>query len=204
MAEGAWGAAVSDMLEHVADGCVPEETGPQLAAKACEMGEYMVRKVESSQDLDGSIACTKGCGWCCHAQVPVSKSESEFLVAWVAKNFSSAEFDETRRRIARNLRLTKGCSLDERVAVWDQTPCIFLQENECRVYPARPLVCRAWHSVDRDQCRKAFLTRESSAEIDNTPYRNYIFGVVRDELVRVRPWPEGGVLPLPEAMARLF
>jgi Fe-S-cluster containining protein len=168
------------------------------------MGEYMVAKVESSQGLSGAAACQKGCGWCCHAQVPVSKPESEFLMAWMAAHFTAADFVTTRTRIAHNLAFTRGSSLNERVAVWDQTPCIFLDESVCRVYPARPLVCRAWHAIDRDQCQKAFMVRESGAEIDNTPYRNYVLGVVRDELARVRPWSAGGVLPLPEAMDFLF
>ncbi|SCY13428.1 YkgJ family cysteine cluster protein [Desulfoluna spongiiphila] len=204
MAEDAWDAAVSDMLARVAGACSPEETGARLAARACEMGEYMVKKVETSQGMEGTSDCEKGCGWCCHAQVPVSKPEAEWLRGWINENFSRAHRDDTLARIARNRDLTEGRSLEERVAVWDQTPCIFLHESVCRVYPVRPLVCRAWHALNREQCRRAFLARETGAEIDNTPFRNYILGVVRDELARIMPWPGGGVLPLPEAMACLI
>ncbi|WP_366945121.1 YkgJ family cysteine cluster protein [Desulfoluna sp.] len=204
MAESAWDDLVRVTLARVLEWCPPEEIGCQLALTACDMGEYMVRKVESSQGLEGLAACQKGCGWCCHAQVPVSKPESEFLIAWMEENLPAGDFAEIRIRMDHNLALTCGSSLDERVAVWDQTPCIFLHENVCRVYPARPLVCRAWHAIDREQCRTAFVARESGAEIDNTPYRNYVLGVVRDELVKIRPWPAGGVLSLPEAMNLLF
>jgi len=204
MAEGAWDAAVREVLARVDGKCSPEEAGPCLAARACEMGEYMVKKAEASQGLEGASDCRKGCGWCCHAQVPVSKPEAEWLWAWINANFTGVERDDTLDRIARNRDLTEGASLEERLAVWDQTPCIFLQESVCRVYPVRPLVCRAWHAVDRAQCQRAFKAREANAEIDNTPFRNYILGVVRDELARIMPWPEAGVLPLPEAMACLI
>lgn len=203
MAEGAWDAAVREVLVRVAEECPQEEAGPRLAAVGCEMGEYMVAKVEADQGLEGASDCRKGCGWCCHAQVPVSRPEAEWLRDWMDTHFQAAERDDTLERIARNLDLTKGRSLDERVAVWDQTPCIFLHENVCRVYPVRPLVCRAWHAVDKEQCRRAFLAREANAEVDNTPFRNFILGVVRDELARLMPWPGNGVLPLPEAMALL-
>ncbi|GEM_PF-3379163 len=204
MAEDAWVDAVRDVLFHVADECPSEETGCRLAVAACEMGEYMVRKVELNQGLEGAAACEKGCSLCCHAQVPVSQPEAELLEAWIAENLSKADREDILIRVAGNLELTHGCSLEERVSVWDQTPCVFLHESVCRVYPARPLVCRAWHSIDRGQCQKAFDDRDSDADIDNTPYRNYVLGVVRDELLRLRPWPQGDALPLPEAMTLCF
>jgi Fe-S-cluster containining protein len=204
MAEDAWKNAVSDVLLRVSDGCSLEETGCRLAAAACEMGEYMVQKVELAQGLEGASACTKGCSLCCHAQVPVSKPEGEFLAVWMTKNFTTSDCADIRSKVAHNLKLTHGCSLEERLTVWDQTPCVFLCESVCRVYPARPLVCRAWHSIDQDQCLQAFKARTTDSEIDNTPYRNYVLGVVRDELTRLMPWPKGGVLSLPEAMTLCF
>ncbi len=204
MTDATWEDAVHDILFRVGDGHPLEETGYQLAAAACELGEFMVQKVERSQCIEGTLACEKGCSLCCHAQVPISKPEGDSLMTWISENLTIGECDAIGARVDHNLELTHGCSLDERVSVWDQTPCIFLQDCKCQVYLVRPLVCRAWHSTDKEQCRKAFSSRVSGAEIDNTPYRNYVLGVVRDELARLRPWPKGGVLPLPEAMALLI
>lgn len=200
MAEDAWVDAVSGVLLHVADGGPSEDAGCRLAAAAFELGDFMVLKVELSQGVDGLSACEKGCSLCCHAQVPVSRPEAEFLSAWMILNLSDADQAEIRMRVAHNVGLTAGSSLEERLSVWDQTPCIFLHKDVCRVYPARPLVCRAWHAMDRNQCLRAYAVRDSGMEIENTPYRNYVLGVVRDELARSLPWPGGGVLPLPEAM----
>ena len=82
-----------------------------------------------------NLRCPKGCGKCCDkADIEVTRSEAEFIASYILQEIPELE-GELPRRIA-----------DKRADL-DSKACIFYDpgsDEHCRIYPARPLVCRAF------------------------------------------------------------
>jgi Fe-S-cluster containining protein len=145
-------------------------------------GEKLTRSIEDEKGITDKIACKKGCSHCCYAQVSLTPPEAFFIVQFIRENYSLRKKDQLVKRVSKNIRLTKDKSLDERVEVWHQTPCIFLEDGICSIHEVRPFICRAWHSLSAEQCLNALNSGDKEAEIDTTPYRNTIYGAIRQGL----------------------
>jgi Fe-S-cluster containining protein len=151
----------------------------ELAEKILRFGDHIVQSFESKETMYNQIACKPGCHFCCFAQVSVTPPETLLIGNYVEKSYTDRDKQDLMKRIDKNLELTHGKSLEQRVKVWYDTPCIFLKNKKCTVYEVRPFICRAWHSLSLDQCKKAFNDKNHSAEIDGYSHRNYILGTVR-------------------------
>ena len=165
-------------------------------------GETITAKLESTEP-DARIACSRGCSYCCHMQVKVTPPEMFLILAHLTAEFNPAQMDILTEKIANNRRLTEGKDLEERVDMRHHTPCIFLHNHRCTIYPARPLICRAWHSLDNSACESAYLLEDANAEIDTLPYRNYVYSMIREAVEAVCAEHEWhyGVFELPLAMS---
>lgn len=112
-------------------------------------------------------ACRRGCAFCCHQLVPLTVLEAQRIGDYLS-------------RLPRQERRQIGSSLDKhlnRFTAWvknrpqgdvgdravnldylrQRIPCPFLgSENECRVYPVRPLLCRGHHALETSaRCQTA-------------------------------------------------
>ncbi len=162
-----------------------DETALQIMDNLYSFGESIVERTETKGNLTKNIKCSKGCSYCCYAQVSVTPPEAIFIGNYLNENYSLSQTDQLLKHIRHNISLTDGKSLEERVLVWEQTPCIFLFDGVCSIHPVRPFICRAWHSLSVTQCKDAFDSRKEDAEIDSYPYRNYILGTIRDGMSEV-------------------
>jgi Fe-S-cluster containining protein len=95
-------------------------------------------------------ACRAGCAWCCHVQVAVSAPEAIRVAEHIRRAFSPELAADLTRRVAELDAATRGLDPDARVAT--RLPCALLVDDRCAVYPVRPLLCRAWHSLDARAC----------------------------------------------------
>ncbi len=91
--------------------------------------------------------CKKGCSFCCHLFVLVSKNEAA-LLAHTAKDLGI--------KIDMDL-LKKQANFDKpqrwRLLSYKQRACVFLKNGECSVYHNRPASCRTYHvSTPASQC----------------------------------------------------
>ncbi|GAB6097846.1 hypothetical protein JCM14469_41000 [Desulfatiferula olefinivorans] len=145
-------------------------------------GERLTRSIEDEKGITDKIACKKGCSHCCYAQVSLTPPEAFLIIQFIREHYSLRKKDQLAKRVSRNIRMTKDKSLDERIEVWHQTPCIFLEEGICAIHDVRPFICRAWHSLSAEQCLSALRSGDKDAEIDSTPYRNIIYGAIRQGL----------------------
>jgi Fe-S-cluster containining protein len=161
------------------------ETVQLLARNLYRFGDKLVDTVERQQNLISKIECKVGCSFCCHAEISLTPAETLLIRNYIIDHYSLKKIDTLMKRAVSNIRLTKGKSQEERIDAWDKTPCIFLEKDKCDIYDVRPFICRAWHSLSVDQCRKAFNTGDRDAEIDSTPYRNAIYGAVREGLSNI-------------------
>lgn len=156
------------------------DTAIHLMEKFLEFGENIIDKTEIDGDIRKNIKCSKGCYYCCYAQVSVTPPEAIYIGKFLQENYSLSKTDQLLKKIKNNISLTEGKSLEERIRIWEKTPCIFLSDNECSIHAVRPFICRAWHSLSVEQCKTAFEIRDKEAEIDSYPYRNYILGTIRE------------------------
>ncbi len=156
------------------------ETVSKLMENLYSFGEEVVDKTESKENLQANIKCSKGCSYCCYAQISLTPPEAIYIATHLKEFYSLKQTDLLLKHIKHNISLTRGKSIEERIRVWEHTPCIFLDETVCSIHMVRPFICRAWHSLSVEQCKSAFDSRNKEAEIDSYPYRNFILGAIRD------------------------
>ena len=76
---------------------------------------------------------------------------------FVERHFGQEERAGLLARIRIALDGKAGKSPREIAKIRRELPCPLLQAQKCSVYPVRPLVCRAMHSLDAGQCQKSLL-----------------------------------------------
>jgi uncharacterized protein len=82
----------------------------------------------------GFAACAKGCGHCCHVSVPIADFEARYIADYI-----KTEPVALKRSIRHDL-----------AEFSEKTPCPFLQDGACSIYPVRPLTCRLHVNFDVD------------------------------------------------------
>nr|WP_320133404.1 YkgJ family cysteine cluster protein [uncultured Holophaga sp.] len=102
--------------------------------------------------------CHRGCAECCHEVVYATGEEAWRILDYCGREGISLDLGRLRRQLAH-------VDLDERGdhrggTTWSEQPeadqaCVFLGEDQaCRVWPVRPLVCRAHLAEGSDRfCR---------------------------------------------------
>lgn len=102
----------------------------------------------------GTLACRAGCDFCCHLRIMATPAEVFALFDYQFRHLSPLALQRFEQRVIetdRRLRRLKG----HRVLT-TKLPCPALEHGRCSVYPARPLGCRAHHSLSRTTCQAAF------------------------------------------------
>ena len=96
------------------------------------------------------VDCRQGCSFCCHQAVLIVPYEAFYLEKYISDNF----VEDRRQRIIKRIR--EKDSITSRMKVQEflhhKSPCPFLEEDCCIVYPARPMACRIYLSEDRTNC----------------------------------------------------
>lgn len=164
-------------------------------------GDNIISKMEE-KDPSTIAACSSGCSYCCHMQVKVTPPEAFFILQNISTHFTAKTRDRLFKRIDNNRGLTEGKSLEERVLIKDQTPCVFLTHHTCDIYQARPMICHAWHALDKSACVTAYQSKNADAEIETLPSRNYVYSMIREAIEDIcmeRSW-EYGIFELPLLM----
>ncbi|HWD38400.1 MAG TPA: YkgJ family cysteine cluster protein [Fimbriimonas sp.] len=102
------------------------------------------------------VACRRGCSWCCHTmRVLATPLEILTLAAYLRSTRSVEELADL---------LAKLKAYDSQMHVTsDGLPaaqlmaCPFLSdEGACTVYPARPIGCRGFHSLNVERCQRRY------------------------------------------------
>ena len=144
-----------------------------------DLAANIVKSVHNA-DTGAEVECKAGCHYCCYAQIKLTPAEALLVFSWIEKKFNEQEMALLWKRIKNNRLLTEGKSLKNRVMVKQSSPCIFLKENECSIYPVRPLICRSWTSYSSKACMDAFDSGNHNAEIETSTSSNFIFYLARE------------------------
>ncbi|HKO51230.1 MAG TPA: YkgJ family cysteine cluster protein [Polyangiaceae bacterium] len=115
-----------------------------------ELQRYHLEVLPAPQAID----CHAGCHWCCHMKVSLTAPEIFALVEYLESGVSEQTRDRVKARAAELSRDPRIFSSDAKVEA--RIPCAMLSEQgACLVYPARPLACRGYNSLDAESCRRS-------------------------------------------------
>jgi Fe-S-cluster containining protein len=103
-------------------------------------------------------ACRRGCAFCCHQLVPLTTPEAQRIADYLSRKPRAERrqigeaLERQARRFAAWVQVRQPKDVLDRATNLDylrqRIPCPFLgPENECRVYPVRPLICRGHHAL---------------------------------------------------------
>jgi hypothetical protein len=133
----------------LAKGRAPGNIHEVVDGAAALGGAYMARNPTDP----AALACKAGCDFCCHRPVGTTAPVVFRIAAWLREHLTPAELGTVLARVVSLDQITHGVTWTPK----DRPPhaCAFLVDGRCCVYEVRPLVCRAWNSVDADDCKRA-------------------------------------------------
>ena len=110
----------------------------------------------ATRTLPSPLACRPGCSHCCNGFVAATTVEVLHVVASLPPDGR----DHARNAIGAAAAATRDATPEQRLAM--VTPCVFLADDRCSVYEARPIVCRTAVSLDAGACSR--VHRDLSGE----------------------------------------
>jgi Fe-S-cluster containining protein len=138
------------------------------------------------------FACEKGCATCCTQSVTMTTLEGELIYAFIRNARpellpvlnslpeNSRTPSTTTNRFA--LACLQGKDIDEENSFWNLSPCVFLKESCCSIYPVRSFMCRSFGS--RVKCQDS-----GTAEIEPLFMTlNTVIMQCIEHLDQGRPW----------------
>jgi Fe-S-cluster containining protein len=117
-----------------------------------------------------SVACKPGCAFCCHGvRVDATAPEALTIVRGFRETMSKEHVAVVVDRVKRHAALVRSMTLDERYRA--RVPCAMLDQSSdrCMVHDARPMNCRAHHSLDAADCEAAILHPDERRGIRRYP-----------------------------------
>ena len=122
---------------------------PQRASRAAALMHQLTTASALKTPGTAKLACTKGCGYCCHMWVAATAPEI-FLLARSIREDKSRDPAATIAQIVARSAHTIGLTPAERFGA--KRPCPLLVDNACSQYRMRPAVCRQATSFDLAGC----------------------------------------------------
>jgi Fe-S-cluster containining protein len=144
-----------------------------------EFAGVIIEQLEASGQSP-LVSCQCGCSYCCHSQVKIIPIEALSIYAYIKQTFNDIEISDLKKRILFFHGLTHEKTLEQRFSIKQKLPCIFLMSEQCCIYKARPSICRSWNSLEQSACITAYNSKNSQAEIESSPARNYVYGAARE------------------------
>ncbi len=149
--------AVAYVLARALRGADQPDRATQAAAMMHAVNEASTRRTPGVAKL----ACSKGCGYCCHTWVGATVPEV-LLLARAIKADAPRQPGRVAGIVERS-KATAGLSPAERFGA--KLPCPLLVNNACSQYRERPAVCRQATSLDLSGCIDEFEGRGLGGDI---------------------------------------
>lgn len=102
---------------------------------------------------DFNFACQKGCSTCCTQSVSMTTLEGELIydyirtekpeIMYMLDNLPASSYTSRTTNQFAAACLSEEVDEDIEEETWNLTPCIFLQDNCCTIYPVRSFMCRS-------------------------------------------------------------
>lgn len=98
---------------------------------------------------------------CCHLRVMATPAEVLGLVQYMKQQMQAEAFAAAVARIAATAARLHSLPPDRLLLT--NVACPMLAEGACTAYAARPLNCRAYHSLDYNACLSSFLEPDDAS-----------------------------------------
>lgn len=115
------------------------------------ISDLSIDRVARLMPSDRSIACRAKCSGCCRFGLVVTDQATAIYVA---------------RYAAETLPPQAVMSWAQRLSEGRRAPCSFLVDDNCAIYAARPVVCRAFNAYDASACNARELPEIGSRLIE--------------------------------------
>lgn len=103
--------------------------------------DEMIKNLPKSTTKD--FSCHKGCSACCRINVDISNLEAKVIIKYCKEN--KIPIDEKYLKEQTKIEGNKIGQSDK------YNNCVFLKDNECSIYPVRPIQCRKYHVYNEPQ-----------------------------------------------------
>jgi len=101
-----------------------------------------------------SVACRRGCNYCCYLEVRVRAHEALVAAAWIKANLRQDAIAAITARARDNAARTEAMGRDGRRKI--NMRCALLgDDGSCMAYAVRPALCRKFHSTRLATCEAA-------------------------------------------------
>ncbi|WP_419785346.1 YkgJ family cysteine cluster protein [Pseudodesulfovibrio sp.] len=134
-----------------------------LMRESYELMDSMLGELE----LDPPIACQRGCIHCCYNQVALTEPEALYLGMHLLETRTPEQLKDLTARALTLTEKLNGKSWQEIGMARHRLPCLFLENGNCSIYPARPFACRGWNSVNVNMCELSNITEDAMTPIEN-------------------------------------
>jgi Fe-S-cluster containining protein len=104
--------------------------------------------------IDRKVACCAGCFYCCHGKVDVQPGDAFVIADFIKQNFLPQDREAVLAKAKSNWEKIAPLTASEHFHT--QLPCPLLVDRKCSVYNVRPTLCRSYHSVSAEACRRKF------------------------------------------------
>lgn len=113
-----------------------------------EIDEFFSRTCSKYQI---KLACKAGCtAYCCRYLIAISPPEAFHVKKFLENTSTDEKLQIIREKI--QSAATSASGLTWKQFINARFSCPFLEQNRCLIYPARPMVCRVFHSTDLGVC----------------------------------------------------
>lgn len=116
-----------------------------------ELSDVLIRASELDRR---SIDCGNGCSYCCYIRVIATPVEIFGLIDYLQSSLSLEEFTNFKSRVEAAATVIQPLTANEHLHTNVQCPA--LQDGRCIAYAARPMRCRAHHSVSTEFCKDEY------------------------------------------------
>lgn len=105
-------------------------------------------------ESNNSIACKKGCSYCCYYKVEAKPVEIFEIVRFVKQKFKTDRIQEVLEQAKKNVEEAKKLSYEQHLAT--NQKCPFLYADGCSIYEVRPTKCRNFHAREVELCKESY------------------------------------------------
>ena len=99
------------------------------------------KNIKKRTEKEGKTpSCRKGCSFCCNIQVVCTELEVNLIIKYIKDN-NIILTDEEKNRLKEQSKYNLRSDV-EKYILNPYKKCVFLKNNECSIYPIRPLSCR--------------------------------------------------------------
>jgi Fe-S-cluster containining protein len=132
------------------------------ASRAAELLHTVFEASVKARPSQLTIACRKGCGYCCHTWVSATAPEIFLLARTVTRKATATGAMSVDGVLAKTM-VTSGLGIAERFG--RKLPCAVLIDDACGFYAERPTVCRQVIATELAGCIDEFEGRDFDGEV---------------------------------------